>query len=158
VAALVGGKPGSGGLSPYAARVHPPSAPASRTPPAPAVAAAVLGLLSAVVPGGFALIAVAFSGGRFDRGGWLLIAVPLVLLAGLGIGAVLLLLGRSWLALALPAGVLTALVLTGYAMGGWGGGSFGVLTLLVPLLTTVLAVLPRVRRWVTARRAARAGG
>jgi hypothetical protein len=49
-------------------------------------------------------------------------------------------------------------VLTGYLMGGWDAGAFGVLTVLVPLLTTVLAVLPRVRQWVAARRAARAGG
>jgi hypothetical protein len=139
--------------------VHPAAAvPTRRTPPAPAIAAAVLGLLSAGVPAVFALIALAFSGGEFGGGGWLLVVVPVVLLAGLFVGGVLLLTGRSWLALALPAGALAALVLTGYLMGGWDAGAFGVLTVLVPLLTTVLAVLPRVRQWVAARRAARAGG
>jgi hypothetical protein len=139
--------------------VHPAAAvPTRRTPPAPAIAAAVLGLLSAGVPAVFALIALAFSGGELGGGGWLLVVVPVVLLAGLFVGGVLLLTGRSWLALALPAGALAALVLTGYLMGGWDAGAFGVLTVLVPLLTTVLAVLPRVRQWVAARRAARAGG
>ena len=70
-------------------------------------------------------------------------------------GAVRLVLGRSWLGVALPAGALTALLLAGYEMGGWGGGSFGVLTVVVPLITTVVAALPRVRSWVAGRRRAR---
>jgi hypothetical protein len=127
-------------------------------PPAPALAAAVLALLSAGVPALFAFLALAFSGGDFGGGGALLVVVPVLLLAGLGAGAVLLLAGRSWLALALPAGALSALVLTGYLLGGWGGGSFGVLTLVVPLVTTVLAALPRVRSWVAARREGRRAG
>jgi hypothetical protein len=135
--------------------VHPAATPTRRTPPAPAIAAAVLALLSAVVPGSFALIALAFSGGEVSDGGWLVIAVPVVLLLALTVGAVLLLLGRSWLALALPAGALTAVLLAGYVMGGWGAGAFGVLVLAVPLVTTVLTVLPRVRSWVAARRRAR---
>jgi hypothetical protein len=137
--------------------VHPAPAtvPVRRTPPAPAIAAAVLALVSAGVPALFGLLALAFSNGQFGGGGWLVIVVPLVLLVALCVGAVLLLLGRSWLALALPAGGLTALVLTGYLMGGWGGGSFGVLTLAIPLITTILAALPRVRGWVAARRRAR---
>jgi hypothetical protein len=136
----------------------PAAAPVRRTPPLPAAAAALLGLLSAGATALFALLAVAFSNGQFAGGGWLVIAVPVALLLGLVVGAVLLLVGRSWLALALPAGALTALVLTGYVMGGWGAGAFGVLILLLPLLTIVLAALPRVRHWVAARRAARAGG
>jgi hypothetical protein len=157
MAAILGGQPGSGGLTPYAARVHPAPAtvPVRRTPPVPAIAAVVLALVSAGVPALFGLLALAFSGGRFEGGGVLLFVVPVVLLAGLGVGAVLLLLGRSWLALALSAGALTALVLTGYLMGGWGGGSFGVLTLAIPLITTVLTALPRVRGWVAARRQVR---
>jgi hypothetical protein len=133
-------------------------APVRRTPPAPAIAAAILGFLSAGVPAVFALIALAFSGGEFHGGRWLLIAVPLLLVVAVVVGAMLLLAGRSWLPLALSSGVLTALVLTGYVMGGWGGGTFGVLTVLVPLVTTVLAVLPAVRRWVAARRGARVEG
>ena len=155
MAAFLRRKPGSGGLTAYAARVDPAATSTRRTPPAPAIAAAVLGLLSAGVPAIFALLALAFSTGEFEGGSWLLVLVPVVLLAALFVGAVLLLVGRSWLALALPAGALTSLVLTGYLMGGWGGGSFGVLTVLVPALTTVLAVLPRVRSWVAARRAVR---
>jgi hypothetical protein len=85
--------------------VHPAAVPVRRTPPVPAVAAALL--------------------------------------------------GRSWLALALPAGALAALALTGYVMGGWGAGALGVAILLLPVLTAVLALLPRVRRWVAARRQAR---
>lgn len=137
-------------LTPYAPRVHP--APASRMPPAPAIAAAVFGLLSASVPAVFALAALAFSGGEFPGNAWLLLAIPLLLILGLLVGGVLLLIGRSWLVLALSAGVLTALLLYGQAVGGWGAGAFGVLTLLVPLITTVLAVLPRVRGWVAVRR------
>jgi hypothetical protein len=136
--------------------VHPAVTP-RRTPPGPAIAAAVLGVLSAAVPALFALLALAFSNGQFDDGGWALVLVPLVLLAGLVVGAVLLLAGRSWLVLALCAGVLTALVVTGYATGAWSGDSLGVLALAVPLLTTVLAVLPGVRGWIAARRIARAG-
>jgi hypothetical protein len=118
----------------------------------------VLALLSAGVPALFALLALAFSGGEFPGGSWLLIVVPLLLLVGIVVGAVLLLVGRSWLALALSSGALAALVLTGYAMGGWGGGAFGALTVLVPALTAVLAALPGVRRWVAARRRARNDG
>ncbi len=160
MAALVVRQPGSGGLTPYAAPVHPPRdpLPARRTPPAQAIAAAVLGLASSGVPAVFALLAVALSAGRFAGSGWLLVIVPVILTAALLAGTVLLFVGRSWLALAVPAGVLTALVLIGYAQGGGGGGTFAVLTLLIPLATTVLAVLPPVRHWVAARRSARAGG
>ena len=121
-------------------------------PPVPAIAAAVLGLLSAGLPAVFALIALGFSGGEFPGATWLLVVVPLVLVVGLIAGGVLLLAGRSWLALAFFAGALTVLVLAGYVTGGFGGGTFGLLTIVVPLATTVLAVLPRVRRWVAARR------
>jgi len=135
--------------------VHPAAVPVRRTPPVPAVAAALLGLISAGATALLALLALAFSNGQFGGGGWLVIATPVVLMIGLVVGAVLLLLGRSWLALALPAGALTALALTGYVMGGWGAGAFGVAILLLPALTAVLSLPPRVRRWVAARRQAR---
>ena len=126
--------------------------------PVPAIAAAVLGVLSAFVPAVFALAAFALTGGDLDDNVWLLIAVPIVLVLGLLTGAVLLLTGRSWWVLAASAGALSALLFYGYASGGWGGGPFGVLTLVIPLLTTVLAVLPRVRDWVAARRGGRTTG
>ena len=126
--------------------------------PVPAILAVVLGVLSAFVPAVFALAAFAFSGGQFEGNAWLLIAVPIVLVLGLLAGSVLLVTGRSWWVLAASAGVLTALLLYGYASGGGGGGAFALLTLVIPLLTTVLAVLPRVRGWVAARRGARALG
>jgi hypothetical protein len=135
--------------------VHPAAVPVRRTPPVPAVAAALLGLISAGATALLALLALAFSNGQFGGGGWLVVATPVVLMVGLVVGAVLLLLGRSWLALALPAGALAALAVTGYVMGGWGAGAFGVAILLLPVLTAVLALLPRVRRWVAARRQAR---
>jgi hypothetical protein len=135
--------------------VHPAAVLVRRTPPVPAVAAALLGLISAGATALLALLALAFSNGQFGGGGWLVVATPVVLMVGLVVGAVLLLLGRSWLALALPAGALAALAVTGYAMGGWGAGAFGVAILLLPVLTAVLALLPRVRRWVAARRRAR---
>ncbi|WP_164704647.1 hypothetical protein [Blastococcus litoris] len=129
--------------------------PLSRMPPIPAIAAAVLGLLSAFVPAVFLLAAVAFSGGEFEGSGWLLVAVPILLFVGLLVGGVLLLLGRAWWVLTVTAGVLTALLFYGFASGGWGAGAFGVLTVVVPFVTAVLAALPRVRQWVAARRAAR---
>jgi hypothetical protein len=135
--------------------VHPAAVPVRRSPPVPAVAAALLGLISAGATALLALLALAFSNGEFGGGGWLVVATPAVLMVGLVVGAVLLLLGRSWLALALPAGALAALAVTGYVMGGWGAGAFGVAILLLPVLTAVLALLPRVRRWVAARRQAR---
>ncbi len=131
--------------------------PVSRTPPVPAVAAAGLGVLSAFVPAILALAAYAFSGGQLEGNGWLAIAVPMLLALGLVVGAVLLVIGRSWSLLAITAGVLTALLGYGFTSGGWGAGAFGVLTVLFPLVTTVLALLPRVRSWVAARRSARHG-
>jgi hypothetical protein len=121
--------------------VHPAAVLVRRTPPVPAVAAALLGLISAGATALLALLALAFSNGQFGGGGWLVVATSVVLMVGLVVGAVLLLLGRSWLALALPAGALAALALTGYVMGGW--GAFGVAILLLPVLTAVLAAAPR---------------
>lgn len=135
--------------------MHPDPVPARRRAPGPAIAAAVLGLVSSGVPAIFALIAVALSGGRFAGTGWLLVVVPILLVAALLAGSVLVFMGWSWLALAVPAGVLTALVLFGYLQGGRAGGVFGVLTLGIPLITTVVAALPAVRGWVAARRSVR---
>ena len=117
----------------------------------------MLGLLSAALPALIAPLAPVSSGGRFEGGGWAVVVVPVVLMVGLVVGAVLLLIGLSWLVLALSCAVLTALAVVGYVSGGWGGGGFLEPALVLPLLTLVLAVLPGVRRWVAARRAVRVG-
>ncbi|MCA0143527.1 hypothetical protein [Blastococcus sp. LR1] len=77
-----------------------------------------------------------------------LAVVRAVVLAALVVGALLLLLGRSWLVLAAAAaaeGALTAFA--GLAQGGHGLGAA-----LLPLALAVLASLPTVRRWVTEAR------
>ncbi|MCV2491698.1 hypothetical protein OF117_20330 [Geodermatophilus sp. YIM 151500] len=136
---------------------QPPAGSVPRRPPAAAIAAALLALVSALVPAAFALVAVAFSGGSPGAAGVALIALPLVVLAGLLVGAVLLLLGRSWLPLALSAALVTGVVLFGLLSGGLSGDdrAFALPSLLVPGAAVVLAVLPGVRRWVAARRAER---
>jgi hypothetical protein len=123
-------------------------------PPAPAIAAAVLALPGAAIPVLFALVLSALAEPD-PEGVWIWLLGCAVLAGTLVTGAVLLLIRRSWLALALPAGVLTALVLLAFVMGGRGGGPFGVVILLVPAGTAVLAALPGVRGWVAARRQAR---
>src|SRR3954469_15726448 len=99
-----------------------PTAPrVRRTPPAAAMAAAVLGLLSCALPALFLLIGVALSDpDSLEQPGWIDFALPGVLVCGLVAGAVVLLLGRSWLVLAVAAGVLIALMLAARVLGGWG--------------------------------------
>jgi hypothetical protein len=127
------------------------SAPVRRRPPAAAFVAAPLALLTALGVGLFELLALAFSDGQFGGGGWLVVTVPLVLLVWLVAGAVLLLAGRSWLALAVPAAALAVFLLV---VGATEDvlGELGVAAL-VPALTALLSALPGVRRWVAARRA-----
>lgn len=134
--------------------MHP--APARRRPPLPALLALPLAVLTAVGAALFGVIALAFSNGHYADGTWLLIAVPVVLAAWLLTGA-LLLTGRSWLALVLPAAVLFGLVVWGTVAAGLGTDTAGFVVLLwvLPAGTAVLAALPGVRRWVTARRGAR---
>jgi hypothetical protein len=134
----------------------PGSAPAPGSPPGPAVTAAVLGVVSAAVPLLALLFVVVMAGSELWEAGAVWLLIPVVVVLGLVAGAVLLLTGRSWLVLALSAGVMTALMLVAFTLGGWGVGPFGVLGLLLPLATTVLAGLPRTRLWVTARRSASA--
>ena len=89
-----------------------------------------------------------------------MITVPVVLALWLVVGAILLALGRSWLAVFLPVAglgvVLTWLVLTGDLIGGTGG--IALLVWLLPAVTAALAVLPAVRGWVAARRLYRRTG
>jgi hypothetical protein len=128
-----------------------------RRPPLAALLAAPLAVLSAVAVAFFGVIALAFSNGDLSNGAWLFVAVPAVLSLWLLGGALLLLLGRSWLALFLPAAALTLVVVWGVLDGtlGDGTGGFLVLAWALPGVTAVLAVLPGVRRWIAARKLGR---
>jgi len=132
--------------------------PVRRTPPAAAILAAVLALVSCAIPALFLLIVLALSEpDGLEDAAWFDFALPLVPIVGLVTGAVLLLLGRAWLPLAVGAGLLVALVVVGRALGGLGGGSFLLLGGVAPLLAVVLCALPGVRGWVAGRKAERAG-
>ena len=125
--------------------------------PGAAVAATVLGLLSAAVPMLVLLFVLLISGGELQPTDWLYLLIPGALIMGLVVGAVQLFQGRSWLVLAVSAGALATVVLAAFVSGGWDGGPFGPLALLVPLVAAVLAALPVVRAWVAARRSALTG-
>ena len=135
-------------------RVHA-TAPVRRRPPAAALVAVPVVVLSALVCGFFGLIALAFSTGQFDDGGWLVVTVPALLAVWLLVGAVLLLLGRSWLAVFVPAAGLAVflgwVVLSEGLVADSDGVALGIWAL--PMLTALFAVLPGVRRWVAGRRA-----
>jgi hypothetical protein len=137
--------------------VLPPPSPTRGTIPGAAIAAAVFGLLSAAVPALVVLFLVLLGWGELGATDWLYLLVPVALIAGLVVGSVRLLRGRSWLLLAVSAGALAAVALAGFVTGGWGGGPFGPLAALVPLLAAVLAAMPGVRAWVAARRSVPTG-
>jgi hypothetical protein len=129
-----------------------------RRPPAAAIVAAVLGLVSCALPALLLLVVLALAGpGGLEDAAWVDYALPLLLVCALVAGAVLLLLGRSWLALAASAGVLVALMVAARVLGGWGGGPIWLLGWAAPGLAVVLSALPVVRSWVAERRAQRAG-
>ncbi|WP_222263753.1 hypothetical protein [Modestobacter marinus] len=134
-----------------------PSAPVRRRPPWPALLAVPLAVLSALAVAFFGVIALAFSNGQLDDGAWLFVALPAVLALWLLVGVLLLLLGRSWLALFLPAAGLALVVVWGILDGtlGDGTGSTLVAVWVLPGLTALFTVLPGVRRWTAARRLAR---
>ena len=119
--------------------------------------AAPLAVLSAVAVAFFGFLALAFSNGDLTGDRWLFVAVPAVLAVVLVLGALLLLLGRSWLALFVPAAALSLVVVAAVLYGslGDGTGGFLVLTWALPGVSAVLTALPRVRRWVAARKDAR---
>ena len=131
--------------------------PVRRRPPVPALLAAPLAVLSALVVAFFGVIALAFSNGDLDDGGWLFVAVPAVLSIWLLAGAFLLLTGRSWLMVFLPAAALGLVVVWGALDGTLGGddGPFLALVWALPIATAVLSALPGVRRWTAARRLVR---
>jgi hypothetical protein len=134
-----------------------PATASSGRPPVPAVLAALLAVLSAFAPGLFFLVALAISGGSPSGQEILVLLVPLALSLGLIVGAALLLLGRSWLVVTVPAAVLGAAIIGGTLFGGWAEGAlgFGLATGVFPASSAVLAAQPRVRDWVAARRAGR---
>jgi hypothetical protein len=122
-----------------------------------ALLAAPLAVLSALVVAFFGFLALAFSNGDLDNWAWLLIAVPAALSVWLLVGALLLLLGRSWLAVFLPAAGLAVVVIWGVLEGTLGGdnGMFLVSVWALPIVTALLTALPGVRRWIAARKLAR---
>ena len=132
----------------------PSPAPTQQRLPGTAIAAAVLAMFSATFPAFFTLLMVIITAGELAATDWLFMLIPVLLSAGLVVGAVLLLLGRSWLALTLPAGALTVIVLAAYLDGASVGSPFYALSMLFALHTAVLAALPDVRRWVAGRRQA----
>jgi hypothetical protein len=127
--------------------------------PVAAVAAGALALVASAVPALFGVAAVVLSsfGQPLGAAEWLLLLLPVGLSCWLLVGGVLLLAGRSWLAAALAAGLVTALVVWGRVQGSIGGDwhGFGLFSVAVPAATAVLASLPVVRRWVAARRTGR---
>ena len=135
--------------------------PATRDPglriPIAAIAAAVLALPSAFVLIILGWTALVLADSRADGGVWIVLLIAVGWLVGLLVGAIRLLLGRSWLGLAFPAGALTALMMFGLLRGGLGAGPYGLgtLSLLTAFATAVLASLPAVRNWVSQRRHAR---
>jgi hypothetical protein len=138
--------------------VHPTlAAPVSRRPPVAALLAVPFAVLSALAVAFFGFLALAFSEGDLGGDRWLFVAVPAVLALVLVVGAFLLLLGRSWLVLCLPATALSLTVIAGILYGALGDGTGGFLLLawVLPAVAAVLSALPVVRRWVAARRVAR---
>jgi hypothetical protein len=131
--------------------------PVRRRPPVAALLAAPLAVLSALAVAFFGFLALAFSDGQLDDWAWLFIAVPAVLSVWLLLGAVLLVLGRSWLAVFVPAAALALVVIWGILDGtiGEDNGAFLVLVWALPIGTALLTVLPGVRRWIAARKLAR---
>jgi hypothetical protein len=138
--------------------MHPAPSPTPTSgrlpPPATAIAAAVLACLSAIVPGFLVLIVLALYEGEDGVQKWLWALVPAAAFAALVVGAVLLLLGRSWLALVVPTGVVAALAAVLWLANGAAVRLAGLLTVAVPLAAAVLGAQPAVRRWIRARRTA----
>jgi hypothetical protein len=134
-----------------------PAPARTRRPPVAAVLAAILAVLSAVVVALFSFLALAFSNGDLTGDRWMIVAVPAVLSIALVLGALLLLMARSWLALVLPAAALSLAVVVSILSGSLGEdtGSFLVLCWALPGVSALLGLLPGVRRWVAERRQAR---
>jgi hypothetical protein len=132
--------------------VAPPAGSERRRPPAAAIGAAFLALPTAFVLVLLGWVALVLAEGRVEGRVWMVLLIGLGWVVALLTGAIRLLLGRSWVGLAVPAGALAALLLLGTVRGGLGGGTFGTVSLLVAAATAVLAALPPTRRWVAEQR------
>ncbi|MGY1603749.1 hypothetical protein [Geodermatophilus sp. SYSU D00815] len=133
----------------------PEASDPQRRPPVAAATAAVLALPGAFITLALGSAALSIAGGTGDDAGqWMVLVLTIGWTGALLVGAVRLLLGRSWLGLAVPAALLAVLMTAGLAQGGFGGGFswFHGFAWLVGAVTTVLAVLPQVRHWVARRR------
>jgi hypothetical protein len=124
-------------------------------PPSTVLIAAGAAVVSALPPAVYAWALLALSHGDLTGAGLTAVAVALGLVLALLLGAVLLLLGRSWLTLVLIAGALAGCAVAAYVAGDWAAevSTFWLVAWLLPGLTAVLAGLPVARRWVSARRA-----
>jgi hypothetical protein len=116
--------------------------------------AVALAVLSALMLAFFGLIALAFSDGEHDDGDWLVMAVPVALAVWLLAGTLLLVVGRSWRAVFLPAAALTVVVVWAILAEGLAEDTGGFLVLLwaLPAATALLSLVPAVRRWIAGRR------
>jgi hypothetical protein len=128
-----------------------------RRPPAAAIAAAVLALPSAYAVLALGNAALVLAGARDGGGGaasWLVLLITLGWAVGMLVGAVRLLLGRAWLAVAVCAACVAGLLTVGVVLGGFGGSGlfFTGSAWLVSVATAVLASLPGVRHWIARRR------
>ncbi|MGY1618482.1 hypothetical protein ACI797_17235 [Geodermatophilus sp. SYSU D00691] len=126
-----------------------------RRPPVAAATAAVLALPGAFITLSLGSAAQSVAGTVGDDAGqWMVLVVTIGWTATLLVGAVRLLLGSSWLGLAVPAAILAALMTVGLAQGGLGDGFswFHGFAWAVGVAATVLAALPQVRHWVARRR------
>lgn len=133
----------------------PPDRPTGRRlPPSTVLIAAASAVVSALPPAVYASALVALTAGSLTALGLLAVGVSVGLALALVLGAVLLLVGRSWLTLVLCADVLAALAVAAYLAGDWAAGvqGFWLAAWVLPALTAVLAVLPTPRRWVAERR------
>jgi hypothetical protein len=125
-----------------------------RLPPGTVLIAAASAGASALPPALYAWALLALAAGSLPPGVLVGVAGAVGLALGMVAGAALLVLGRSWLVLAVVAAVLLALTVAAYLAFDPAAGlpPFWVVALLLPALTAALAVLPASRRWVASRR------
>ena len=123
-----------------------------RRPPGTVLIAAAAAGAGALPPALYALALVALAAGSWPPGMLVGVAGAVGLALGQVAGAALLVLGRSWLVLAVAAAVLLTLSVAAYLAVDPGPQPFWVAALLLPALTAAFAVLPASRRWVANRR------